>query len=113
MNTAAARRPGLRRVLLYGAGVRGQLFVRQVLADPRWRMRPVAFLDDAPVRQHRRILGIWVAGSLEQLEGALTRFHVDEVVITTPAVGPEVEVRVRERCQPFNVPVRRLRLEIE
>jgi len=87
MNTAAARRPGLRRVLLYGAGVRGQLFVRQVLADPRWRMRPVAFLDDAPVRQHRRILGIWVAGSLEQLEGALTRFHVDEVVITTPAAS--------------------------
>jgi UDP-GlcNAc:undecaprenyl-phosphate GlcNAc-1-phosphate transferase len=113
MNTAAARRPGARRVLLYGAGVRGQVFVRQVLADPRWRMRPVVFLDDAPVRQHRRILGVWVAGNLDQLEGTLTRFHVDEVVITTPAVGPEVEACVRERCKPFNVPVRRLRLEIE
>jgi UDP-GlcNAc:undecaprenyl-phosphate GlcNAc-1-phosphate transferase len=112
-HTAAARRPGTRRVLLYGAGVRGQLFVRQVLADPRWRMRPVVFLDDAPVRQHRRILDVWVAGNLDHLEGALTRFHVDEVVITSPAVGPEVEARVRERCKPFNVPVRRLRLEIE
>jgi UDP-GlcNAc:undecaprenyl-phosphate GlcNAc-1-phosphate transferase len=109
---ASTRSKRSRRVLVYGAGQFGQTLVREMRANGNWNMNPVAFLDDDPTKAHRWIMGVPVRGSLGQLEDAMARYAVDEVVLSSPAINGSVEHRIREVCTQLGRPVRRLHMEI-
>jgi UDP-GlcNAc:undecaprenyl-phosphate/decaprenyl-phosphate GlcNAc-1-phosphate transferase len=111
--TAAwTRRESNRRILVYGAGRRGQLLVREMFANPDWHMVPAGFLDDAPYMTHRRLVGVPVRGGLADLDRVLGTLRIDEVVISTVAIEGELEARIREICQRHEVGVKRFFLEI-
>jgi UDP-GlcNAc:undecaprenyl-phosphate GlcNAc-1-phosphate transferase len=101
-----------RRVLVYGAGGYGRLLVREMRANARWRMNPVGFIDDDPMKAHRWIVGVPVHGALDQLERVMRKYSVDEVLLSSPAINGSVEHRIREVCAQLERPVRRLRMEI-
>ena len=109
---AATRSKRSVRVLVYGAGSFGQTLVREMRANPAWNMNPVAFLDDDPMKASRWIMGVRVRGSLLDLESAIRRFGVDEVVLSSPAINGDVEHRIRDVCTQLQRPVRRLHMEI-
>jgi len=101
-----------RRVVVYGAGAFGRLLVREMRANARWRMNPVAFVDDDPLKQHRWIGGVPVRGALDGLEEVMRKYAVDEVILSTPSVNGTVEQRIREVCAALDRPVRRFQMEI-
>jgi UDP-GlcNAc:undecaprenyl-phosphate GlcNAc-1-phosphate transferase len=101
-----------RRIVVYGAGAFGRLLVREMRANDQWRMNPVAFIDDDPLKQHRWIVGVPVRGSLDALEDVLRRYAADEVIVSTPAVNGAVEQQVRDVCATLDRPVRRFQMEI-
>jgi UDP-GlcNAc:undecaprenyl-phosphate GlcNAc-1-phosphate transferase len=109
---AATRNKRSARVLVYGAGQFGQTLVREMRANKHWNMNPVAFLDDDPSKVHRWIMGVPVRGSIDQLEEAMKRYSVDEVVLSSPSINGSVEHRIREVCALMQRPVRRLHMEI-
>ena len=55
---------------------------------------PVAFVDDDPTKQNRRLHGIPVAGGLEDIPAIVRQYAIDEVVVAMPA-APGAVVR---RC---------------
>ena len=109
---AAARSKRSRRVLVYGAGQLGQTLVREMRANAQWNMNPVAFLDDDPMKRRRWIMGVPVRGTIDDLERAMERYGVDEVILSSPAINGSVEHRIREVCGLLERPVRRLHMEI-
>ena len=109
---ALARNRRQRRVLVYGAGGYGRLIVREMRANPAWKMNPVGFIDDDPMKARRWIAGVPVRGSLDHLEKALTRNSVDEVLLSSPKINGKVEHRIREICTRLDRPVRRLEMKI-
>jgi UDP-GlcNAc:undecaprenyl-phosphate GlcNAc-1-phosphate transferase len=109
---AATRNKRSRRVLVYGAGRFGQTLVREMRANPMWRMNPIVFLDDDPMKAHRWIMGVPVRGRLDDLEPTLRRYAIDEVVLSSPSINGNVEYRIREICASLNRPVRRLYMDI-
>jgi len=109
---ASSRNKKSRRVLVYGAGGYGRLLVREMRANSAWRMNPVGFIDDDPLKAHRWIVGVPVHGALDQLEQVMLAYRVDEVLLSSPAINGNVEVRIREVCASLERPVRRLRMEI-
>jgi UDP-GlcNAc:undecaprenyl-phosphate GlcNAc-1-phosphate transferase len=109
---ASARNRRHRRVLVYGAGGYGRLLVREMRANPAWKMNPVGFIDDDPMKAHRWIVGVPVRGSIEQLEVTMHRYSVDEVVLSSPAINGNVEHRIKEVCARLQRPVRRLDMKI-
>ena len=109
---AAVRNKRSRRVLVYGAGQFGQTLVREMRANSRWNMNPIAFIDDDPGKVRRWISGVQVRGTLDDLEATMRRYSVDEVVLSSPAINGAVEHRIREICSRMERPVRRLRMEI-
>jgi UDP-GlcNAc:undecaprenyl-phosphate GlcNAc-1-phosphate transferase len=109
---ASAKNKGHRRVLVYGAGGYGRLLVREMRANPGWRMNPVGFIDDDAMKAHRLIGGVPVRGSIEQLERTMRRFSVDEVILSSPLINGKVEHRIREICARLERPVRRLDMKI-
>lgn len=110
---ASSRSKRSRRVLVYGAGGYGQLLVREMRANAQWAMNPVGFIDDDPMKAHRWIVGVPVRGALDDLESALNRYGVDEVVLSSPAINGEVERRIRDVCARLDRRVRRLHMEIK
>jgi UDP-GlcNAc:undecaprenyl-phosphate GlcNAc-1-phosphate transferase len=109
---ASARNRRHRRVLVYGAGGYGRLLVREMRANPAWKMNPVGFIDDDPMKAHRWIVGVPVRGSIEELEVTMRRFSVDEVVLSSPAINGKVEHRIKEVCARLQRPVKRLDMKI-
>ena len=110
---AATRNKRSRRILVYGAGAFGQLLVREMRANASWNMNPVVFADDDPAKASLWIGGVPVRGTLEQLEGMMDKYAVDEVVLSSPAINGSVEQRVREVCARLDRPVRRFRMELQ
>ena len=109
---ASARNRRHRRVLVYGAGGYGRLLVREMRANPAWKMNPVGFIDDDPMKAHRWIVGVPVRGSIDELEHTLRRCSVDEVVLSSPSINGKLEVRIRDICTRLERPVRRLDMKI-
>jgi UDP-GlcNAc:undecaprenyl-phosphate GlcNAc-1-phosphate transferase len=109
---ASTRSKRSRRVLVYGAGQFGQTLVREMRANGNWKMNPVAFIDDDPMKAHRWIMGVPMRGSIEHLEQAMKQYSVDEVVLSSPAINGSVEHRIRDVCAQLGRPVRRLHMEI-
>jgi UDP-GlcNAc:undecaprenyl-phosphate GlcNAc-1-phosphate transferase len=109
---ASSRNRRHRRVLVYGAGGYGRLLVREMRANPAWKMNPVGFIDDDPMKAHRWIVGVPVRGSIDELEHMMRRYSVDEVVLSSPAINGKLEVRIRDVCTRLQRPVRRLEMRI-
>jgi UDP-GlcNAc:undecaprenyl-phosphate GlcNAc-1-phosphate transferase len=110
---AASRSKRSRRVLVYGAGAFGQMIVRELRANAEWRMNPVAFIDDDPMKAHRWIMGVPVRGALAQLESTLRRYKVDEVILSSPSINGSIEHQIRDVCTALDRPVRRLQISIQ
>jgi UDP-GlcNAc:undecaprenyl-phosphate GlcNAc-1-phosphate transferase len=101
-----------RRVLVYGAGDLGRMFVKAVRTNPDWSMIPVGFIDDDPMKQRRWIAGVPVRGNIEDLETMMRRYSAEEVVLSSPSINGSLEARIREICAQLERPVRRLEMRI-
>jgi UDP-GlcNAc:undecaprenyl-phosphate GlcNAc-1-phosphate transferase len=105
--------PKRQRVAVYGAGVRGQMLVREMLANDGWGRTPVAFIDDDRTKRSRRLMGVPVRGTTADLRELIEKLDLEEVLISSPAIDAEAESRVRAICAARAVAVRRLFLEIK
>jgi len=92
-----------RRVLVAGAGDEGALVVREMRKNPQLGLRPVGFLDDQPSKLGKRIYDVPVVGVLTDLEAAVARHAVDEVVLAMPKAPGAVMRTLVDACQRAGV----------
>jgi Undecaprenyl-phosphate galactose phosphotransferase WbaP len=76
----ARHRWGIRAVVL-GAGKAGKSIARMLLRDPKLGLKPVAFLDDRPVKWHTSVEGVPVAGPLSRARDFEDRAEVAIVAV--------------------------------
>jgi UDP-GlcNAc:undecaprenyl-phosphate GlcNAc-1-phosphate transferase len=100
-----------RRVLIVGAGRTGRSLARELRETPGERV--VGFLDDNPRVRRRRVLGVVVAGGLDEADAALATTLPDEVVVTIPDAAAERLASVIRACEAADVPCRFLRRQTE
>jgi UDP-GlcNAc:undecaprenyl-phosphate GlcNAc-1-phosphate transferase len=105
-------RPGTtRRVLVVGAGRTGRSLARELRETPG--ERAVGFLDDNPGVRRRRVLGVRVAGSLDEAAAAIAATAPDEVVVTIPDAPAERLEPVVRACEEAGLECRFLRRQVE
>jgi UDP-GlcNAc:undecaprenyl-phosphate GlcNAc-1-phosphate transferase len=109
---ATIRNARAKRTLIYGAGAGGQALVREMRANGKWNLTPVAFLDDDAAKLRRRLMGVPVRGAADSVESVLARYRIDEVVFSTTSIDPARDTQVRDICASRGIRVRRFRLEI-
>jgi FlaA1/EpsC-like NDP-sugar epimerase len=68
-----------RKVLIIGATDAGALALRLIARMSDARYEPVGFLDDDPGKRYRRIAGVPIVGTTEDLAAVLAKYHVDLV----------------------------------
>src|SRR5439155_15607074 len=66
----------------------------------------VGFVDDNPMRQGRRLHGIAVAGTVDELPRLCRSRNVEIILIAIPSATAEQRRRVLERCRKTRLPFR-------
>jgi len=97
------RRNG-RRTLIVGAGRSGRSLLRELRETPGERV--VGFVDDDPALRTRRIQGVPVLGSIDQIGWILGRHDPDAVLVTIPTAPRERLDAIVEACRRADISCR-------
>jgi UDP-GlcNAc:undecaprenyl-phosphate GlcNAc-1-phosphate transferase len=108
---ARALRRRRRRVLVVGAGRAGRGLARELREGGEAKV--VGFLDDNPRVRRRRILGITVAGALDEAARVIAAVRAEEVLVTIPEAAPERLDAVVRAAEAAGVPCRIVRRTTE
>jgi len=71
----------MRRVLIWGAGDAGELCLRYLQKNKQTNYAVVGFIDDAPLKRHRRLNGVKVLGNRHHLELLIKLYKIQEVFL--------------------------------
>lgn len=90
---------GLRKVIIFGAGLSGRQLVRALQNDPGTIYAPVAILDDDPRKRHLRVDGLRVRGNREAIGQVAHQTGASTLVIAVPSADPELVQDLRRRAK--------------
>ncbi len=76
-------------VVVAGAGEGGRQLVMSMLREPHSGWRPVALVDDDPLKRHRRIRGVPVLGTTSELACIADRLGARTAIIAIPSASSE------------------------
>jgi FlaA1/EpsC-like NDP-sugar epimerase len=96
-------------ILIYGAGSAGAELVREIHSNRCTRYEVKGFLDDDPLKQPARIMGIPILGSGREAYSVVRHLNrrkptVGEIIITMPsATGPQMREALAN-CRAAHIP---------
>ncbi len=102
-----------RRVLIYGAGDGGEMVLRELRNNAEWNYRPVAFIDDDPMKADKMINGLLVYDANGMLAELCRDKEIQEILISTKRLPSEKLSAIRELCRDENISLCRAQLKIE
>jgi UDP-GlcNAc:undecaprenyl-phosphate GlcNAc-1-phosphate transferase len=101
------------RVLIYGAGDKGEMTLREILNNQDLGLTPIGFIDD-DVRKHQgKIRGYEVLGGRETLQELITKLKVSEVIVASKKIQPENVRAARAVCDQLGINLRNMELFID
>ena len=100
-----------RRIVLVGAGRSGRSMLRELRETPGERV--IGFVDDDPALRTRRIQGVPVVGTIDQIGWVLGRLDPDAVLVTIPGAPRERLDPIIEACGRAGVSCRFVRRQID
>lgn len=92
-------------VILVGAGRAGVLAIREIQSRQDTGIRPVAFVDDDPLKVDSIVAGVPVLGTTEDLPTLVEDLGVDRVVLTIAEMSTNTKRRLVEICERIPVKV--------
>jgi len=90
-------RPG-RRLLIVGAGDAAERIVRDMKTNRDHQYQAIGFIDDNPKKLGRRIHGVRVLGTRQDLPRILSEHRPDEVLIAIPSAGTATIRSIVRNC---------------
>jgi FlaA1/EpsC-like NDP-sugar epimerase len=96
-------------ILIYGAGAAGAELVREIHSNRSTRYEVKGFLDDDPMKQHARVMGVPVLGTGRQAFAVVQHLNrrkpaVGEIIIAMPtATGPQMREALAN-CRAARIP---------
>ena len=104
-----------KRVLVYGAGLGGQMVLREIETNRDLDMAVVGFIDDNPRIQRRKIRGYPVLGGLKELERMVSDHDIKEIIISFKENSSEKKREIKRLCEVMGVEVdvKEMRLTIK
>ncbi len=108
------RRQEGRPTLIYGAGIGGQMAMREIETNRDLGLALVGFIDDSPRKQKGRIMGYPVFGGQEGLDRIIKKHNVQEIIISFKQDGEKKRKEVKDLCRSLGaeVEVKQMKLMI-
>lgn len=103
-----------RHTLIYGAGIGGQMMLKELETNRELDLSIVGFVDDNIRLRGRKVKGYPIMGSGEDLEKIIREHDVKELIISFRVNGEEKKREIRDLCKQkgFETNVRQMKLTI-
>lgn len=101
--------PGEKKVLIFGAGDAGEIVLREIRNNKRLNYQPLGFLDDNPKKVGRKIHGVAVLGTRENLPQIVRENKIEEIVIAMPSATQDSLEAIFQECRKCAVPYKRMK----
>ncbi len=92
------------RALVVGAGRAGRALVAQLLSSPNPPYLPVVLVDDDPEKWGRKVEGVPIAGSADQIPRLVHAYRVDAILIAIPSATAHQMRRLVALCEESGLP---------
>ena len=93
----------IKNLLIIGAGDGGEKILREINDNARLQYRVVGFLDDNPVKIGKKIHGISVIGTLNDISFAAQKVDADEALIAIPSANSQQMRRIVDLCKESGI----------
>jgi UDP-GlcNAc:undecaprenyl-phosphate GlcNAc-1-phosphate transferase len=93
------------RTLIFGAGIGGQMTLREIEHNDELGLKLVGFIDDNPWLHGRKIQGYPVLGGSEDLERIIRKHEIRKIIVSFKANGAEKTKDIRKLCSDLEAPV--------
>jgi len=91
--------------LVYGAGVGGQMAMREIETNRDLGMVLIGFIDDNTRIHGRKIQGYHVFGGQECLEKIIKEHNIEEIIVSFKKNGKEKQREINNLCRNMNMDV--------
>ncbi len=91
--------------LIYGAGMGGQMIVREIERNHGLGLALVGLIDDNPRKHKRKIMGYPVFGSQKGLEEIIKKHHIKQIIISFKLNGEEKRKEIKDLCEDLGLEV--------
>jgi len=81
-----------KRVLVIGGGKAGSMMIKEMYNNPQIHKYPVAVIDDDPEKYKRKINGVPILGTRDDIGRIVEEKKIDEVLIAMPSLS-KVEIK--------------------
>ena len=92
-------------VLIYGAGLGGQMTLREIETNRKLGLTVVGFMDDNPNIKRKKIRGYPVFGGEEDLEEIINKYLVKNIIVSFKENSGEKKRGLTARCKKMGVDV--------
>jgi UDP-GlcNAc:undecaprenyl-phosphate GlcNAc-1-phosphate transferase len=94
-----------KRVAIVGAGDAGDMVLRELRNNTRIGYLPVAFFDDDPEKQGRRVRGVPVLGGRDKIVELVEQLQIDQIMVAIPSAKAESLEGIVRICASTGLPV--------
>jgi FlaA1/EpsC-like NDP-sugar epimerase len=95
-----------RRMLVFGAGNAGELIVRDMRVNHDCGYEPIGFVDDDSAKVGRRIHGVPVLGTRNDLKKIIAQHQPSDVLIALPNADPATIRTIVRALDAFKLPIK-------
>ncbi|MBP3442931.1 MAG: polysaccharide biosynthesis protein [Clostridia bacterium] len=82
------------RVMIVGAGDMGMIIISELGANNYAKGKPVVAVDDNPAKVGKRLRGVPVKGTCDEIPELAERYKIDTIIICIPSVGTERQTEI-------------------
>ncbi len=84
----------LDRVMIVGAGDMGMIIINELEVNNYARGKPIIAVDDNPLKVGKRIRGIPVKGTCDQIPELAKKYNINTIILCLPSVGNERQTEI-------------------
>lgn len=88
-----------KRVMIVGAGAAGTMIINEIMAKRELKYNPVVLIDDDPYKRGKKISGVKVEGSVEDIPRIAREKEIDDIIIAIPSINNSSKIEIIEKCK--------------
>lgn len=88
-----------KKVLIYGAGHRGSIALKEIKYNGTYFASPIGFIDDDARKRGKMIHNCPILGSIEDIEEVALRNEIEEIVVSTDKIGKDKIGKLIDFCK--------------
>ncbi|MFZ2630066.1 MAG: hypothetical protein WAZ60_01480 [Desulfosalsimonadaceae bacterium] len=98
--------------LIYGAGVGGQMAVREIETNGGLGLFVVGFIDDDPMKKGKKIHGYPVFGGKDRIEAIARKYGIAEIIVSFKDNGEEAKKDMKRLCMRMGSDISVARMQV-